>query len=148
MIIFSLGKKRDRQRKEVNGSRKSIHRSAWADVLLLFCQRFWFVVHIEKQAFQLSPRFQPVTSFACLQDICLSSMGAGSGLLPFGLEAKQPFTWATRFVTLPAPHSSASTFSALRSLFHKIPFLLEIEILARRWMEELNNINCIQVCAG
>lgn len=75
-------------------------------------------------------------------------MGAGSGLLPFGLEAKQPFTWATRIVTLPTPHSFARTFSALRSLFHKIPFLLETEILARRWMEELSNINCIQVCVG
>lgn len=102
MIIFSLGKE-DRKRREVNGARESVHRSARADVLLLFCQHLWFVVHIEKQAFQLSPQFQPVASFACLQDICLSSMGAGSGLLPFGLEAKQPFTRAARFVTLPPP---------------------------------------------
>lgn len=92
MIIFSLVEKRGRERREVNGARESFNRSARADVLLLFCQQFWFVVHIEKQAFQLSPRFQPVASFACLQDICLSSKGAGSGLLPFGLEAKQPFT--------------------------------------------------------
>lgn len=77
---------------EVNGARESVHRSALADVLLLFCQHFWFVAHTEKQAFQLSPRLQPVASFACLQDICLSSMGAGLSLLPFGLEAKQPFT--------------------------------------------------------
>lgn len=89
-------------------------------------------MHIEKQAFQLSPRFQPVASFDCLQDVCLSSMGAGSGLLPFGLEAKQILTRATRIVTLPTPHSFARTFSGLRSLFYKIPFLLETEILARR----------------
>lgn len=92
MIIFSLVEKRGRERREVNGARESFNRSARADVLLLFCQQFWFVVHIEKQAFQLSLRLQPVASFACLQDICLSSKGAGSGLLPFGLEAKQPFT--------------------------------------------------------
>lgn len=145
MIIFSLGKKRDRERREVNGARESIHRSAWADVILLFCQHFWFVVHIEKQVFQLSPRFQPVVSFAWLQDIWLSRTGAGSGLLPFGLEAKQPFTCLGKVSHFPLLWRH---ISILRSLFPKILFLLETKKMARRWTEELSNINCIQVCVG